>query len=122
MRLFQIWVRPRLNGAKPFWNTRRFPRKDRANQFVALASGLPGDSEALPIRADARVLGATLLAGAQVQYELGVFRYAYLAPARGAVGVNGFRIAVGDGIAALDEHSLTIATEDEAEVVLVVTA
>jgi redox-sensitive bicupin YhaK (pirin superfamily) len=121
LRLFQIWLRPRANGGKPFWNTRRFPKKDRANQFVALASGLSDDSEALPIRADARVLGATLLAGARVKYELSAFPYAYLAPARGIVAVNGFRIAMGDGIAALDEHSLTISTEEEAEVILVVT-
>lgn len=111
LRLFQTWLRPRANGDQPFWNTRRFPKKDRANQFVALASGLSDDSEALPIRADARVLGANLLGGAHVQYELGAYRYAYLAPARGTVEVNGFRIAVGDGIAAIDEHSLTIYTE-----------
>jgi redox-sensitive bicupin YhaK (pirin superfamily) len=120
LRLFQIWLRPRANGGEPFWNARRFSMKDGANQFVALASGFSDDSEALPIRADARVLGATLLAGAQVQYEPGAFRYAYLAPARGAVAVNGCRIAVGDGIAALDEHSLAISTREEAEVILVV--
>src|ERR1700733_87417 len=87
LRLFQIWLRPRFNGGEPYWNTRRFPKHDRANQFGVLASGLPGDSEALPLRADARVLGATLRAGMRVPYELGDFRYAYLAPTRGAVEV-----------------------------------
>jgi quercetin 2,3-dioxygenase len=67
LRLFQIWLRPRANGGEPYWNTRRFPKQDRANQFVVLASGLSGDNEALPIRADARVLGATLRAGVTVQ-------------------------------------------------------
>jgi quercetin 2,3-dioxygenase len=122
LRLFQIWLRPRAEGGEPHWNTRRFPREDRANQFVVLASGLPDDSEALPIRADARVLGATLLAGAQVEHELGVFRHAYLAPARGAIEANGFRLAVGDGIAALDEPRLMISAEEDSEVILVVTA
>jgi hypothetical protein len=50
------------------------------------------------------------------------FGYAYLAPARGTVVVNGCRVALGDGIVVLDENSLTIATEDKAEVILVVTA
>ena len=122
LRLFQIWLRPRANGGEPYWNTRRFPRQDRANQFVVLASGLSADSEALPIRADARVLGATLPAGVRVQYQLEDFRYAYLAPARGAVEVNGFRLAVGDGIAALDETDLTISAKKDSEVILVVTA
>jgi redox-sensitive bicupin YhaK (pirin superfamily) len=121
LRLFQIWLRPRVNGGEPRWSTRRFPRHDRADQFVVLASGLSGDGEALPIRADARVLGATLRAGARVPYELGDFRYAYLAPTRGAVAVNGLRLAVGDGIAALDELHLTISAEEDSEVILVVT-
>jgi quercetin 2,3-dioxygenase len=112
----------RHSGGEPYWNTRRFPKEDRANQFVVFASGLSGDSEALPIRADARVLGATLRAGARVQYELGDFRYAYLAPARGAVEVNGFRLELGDGIAASDEPRLTVSAEEDSEVILVVTA
>jgi hypothetical protein len=122
LRLFQIWLRPRVNGGEPHWNTRRFPKQDRANQFVVLASGLAGDGDAVPIRADGRVLGATLLAGAQVRYELGALRHAYLAPARGAVAVNGIRLSVRDGIAALDEPSLTISAEEDSEVILVATA
>jgi redox-sensitive bicupin YhaK (pirin superfamily) len=122
LRLFQIWLRPHVNGGKPYWNTRHFPQQDRFNQFVVLASGLPGDNEALPIRADARVLGATFRAGARVCYELGDFRHAYLAPARGTVEVNGSRITLGDGIAARDEPRLTLSTEEDSEVILVVTA
>jgi quercetin 2,3-dioxygenase len=120
LRLFQIWLRPRVNGGESRWSTRRFPKDDRANQFVVLASGLPGDGDALPIRADAKVLGATLRAGSRVRHELGDFRYAYLAPTRGAVEVNGLRLAVGDGIAALDERQLTISTQEDSEMILVV--
>jgi hypothetical protein len=121
LRLFQIWLRPRVSGGEPYWSARRFPKADRADQFVVLASGFPGDSEALPIRADAKVLGASLRAGSRVQFELGDFSYAYLAPARGAVEVNGQRLAVGDGIAALDELHLTISAQEDSEVILVVT-
>jgi hypothetical protein len=122
LRLFQIWLRPRVDGGQPYWNTRRFPKQDRANQFVVLASGLSGDSDALPIRADAKVLGATLRAGARLSYELGEFRHAYLAPARGAVEVNGLKLRLGDGIAARDESRLVISTEEDSEAILVVTA
>jgi quercetin 2,3-dioxygenase len=108
-----------VKGGAPQWGTRRFPKADRANQLVPLASGLPGDGDALPIRADARVLGATLLAGARIEHELVGLRHAYVAPARGVVEVNGHRLAVGDGIAATDERRLTIVAEDDAELVLV---
>lgn len=121
LRLFQIWLRPRVGGGKPRWNTRRFPKADRADQFVVLASGLAGDSEALAIRANARVSGATLSAGARLVYELGALPYAYLAPTRGVVAVNGIRLAVGDGIAVRDEPRLTISSDRESEVIAVAT-
>jgi redox-sensitive bicupin YhaK (pirin superfamily) len=119
LRLVQIWLRPRREGGTPRWDTRRFPQADRANQWVALASGLPGDGDALPIRADARVLGATLLAGAHIARELSGLRHAYIAPARGVVEVNGHRLAVGDGIAATDERRLDVVAQEDSELLLV---
>jgi quercetin 2,3-dioxygenase len=94
---------------------------DRANQFVVLASGFSVDVDALRIRSDSRVLGATLLAGSELTYTINNLRHAYLAPAQGVVMVNNQRLEVGDGIAASDEPSLTIAAEVDAEIVLVVT-
>jgi quercetin 2,3-dioxygenase len=121
LKLFQIWLRPRRTGGKPHWDTRRFPKADRANQLVVLASGFSSDVDALRIRADARVLGATLLAGSELTYTMGDLRYAYLAPALGVVTVNNQRLEVGDGIAAYNEPTLTIAAEADAEIVLVAT-
>ena len=121
LTLFQIWLRPRHAGGEPHWGSRRFPKADRANQLVALASGFPEDVDALPIGADARVLGATLLAGSELTYTMGDLKYAYLAPALGVVIVNNQRLEVGDGIAAHNESTLTIAAEEDAEIVLVAT-
>jgi quercetin 2,3-dioxygenase len=121
LRLFQIWLRPRHLGGEPQWGTRRFPKADRANQLVVLASGFSGDAEALRIDADARVFGATLLAGSALAYPLDEFRHAYLAPTRGTVEVNGQSLSVGDGIALKDEPEVRVCTEGEAEFVLVVT-
>ena len=121
LSLFQIWLRPRQPGGKPRWDSRRFPKTDRANQLIVLASGFPEDVDALPIGTDARVLGATLLAGAELKHTKGEIRNAYLAPALGVVTVNGQRLEVGDGIAAYSERTLTIRAETDAEIVLVVT-
>jgi redox-sensitive bicupin YhaK (pirin superfamily) len=121
LTLFQIWLRPRQTGGEPRWDTRRFPKADRANQLVVLASGFSDDVDALRIGADARVLGATLLAGSELTHTMGNLRYAYLAPALGVVTVNNQRLEVGDGIAASDEPTLTIAAEADAEIVLVAT-
>jgi redox-sensitive bicupin YhaK (pirin superfamily) len=75
---------------------------------------------ALPIRADARVLGATVKAGDSVTYRpRSAGRHLYLVPATGKVRVGDVEAKARDGIAitAMDEVSVT-ALED-AELVLV---
>jgi redox-sensitive bicupin YhaK (pirin superfamily) len=119
LKLFQIWLLPRSGRRSTRWHSRKFPKADRAGQLVILASGDPRDVDALPIRADARVLGATLMPGDTVSYELAEGRYAYLAPARGVVTVNGERLETGDGVAAISERRLDIRAEEETEIVLV---
>ena len=59
------------------------------------------------------------VSGSLPEVPLDNFRYAYLAPARGVVRVNGNRLEVGDGIAACDESELAVTAETDAEVVLV---
>ena len=119
LKLFQIWLLPHQCGGAPRWDSRKFPKADRAGRLIVLASGDRKDTDALQIRADARVLGATLLAGTSVTHPLGRFRNAYLAPAQGVILVNGQRVAVGDGIAVTDEPVLTIAAAEDAELILV---
>jgi redox-sensitive bicupin YhaK (pirin superfamily) len=118
-KLFQIWILPTRRGQPPSWGTRPFPKGDRSGRFIALASGFENDNEALPIRTDARVLGATLRAGETVDYRLGRERHGYLVPAKGSVEVNGVRIDARDGAAIRDEEGLRVRALDDAELVLV---
>ena len=117
--IFQIWIIPTRRGGDPGWDTRPFPKGERAGHFVTLASGFDSDPEALPIRANARVLGATLKGGEIAEYRLGANRRAYLVPAKGAVEVNGVRLEARDGAAIEDERVLTVTALDDAEIVLV---
>jgi redox-sensitive bicupin YhaK (pirin superfamily) len=119
LKMFQIWLLPRERGVQPRWESRRFPKGEHAGQLVTLASGDKNDADALHIGADARIVGATLLADTTVVRELGRFHHAYLAPTQGVVLVNGQRVATGDGIAAIDEPLLTITAEENTEFVLV---
>jgi redox-sensitive bicupin YhaK (pirin superfamily) len=117
--LFQIWIEPTARGGPPAWGARPFPRGDRAGRFVTLASGLPGDADALPIRTDARVLGATLKAGETAEYPLAPDRHAYLVSAAGEVEVNGVRLHPRDGAAITGETALTVRALEDSELVLV---
>lgn len=121
-RIFQIWIIPDSRGGAPTWGSKPFPKGERSGRFVILASGIAGDDDALPIRADARVLGLTLAAGQSEDYVFGDNRYGYLVPARGAVEVNGVRIEARDGLAIRNEANLHIVALEDAEVVLVDTA
>jgi redox-sensitive bicupin YhaK (pirin superfamily) len=121
-RIFQIWIEPSAGGGEPSWGAKPFPKDDRSGRFVPLASGYARDADALPIRAEARVLGATLKQGETVKYELGPSRHGYLVPAKGSVEVNGVRIETRDGAAITDEALLAVKALEDAEIVLVDTA
>jgi len=118
-RIFQIWIEPDRAGGPPTWGAKPFPKADRAGKFVTLASGLPGDGDALPIRSTARVAGATIRAGETADYDLDPSRHAYLVPAAGAIEVNGVRLDARDGAAITGESRLTIKALEDSEVVLV---
>ena len=77
------------------------------------------DDDALPIRADARVLGATLQAGETAEYSLAESRRGYLVAAFGTIEVNGVRLAGRDGAAIEKERVLRVTAIEDAEVVLV---
>ncbi len=118
-KIFQIWILPSETGGKPSWGTKPFPKADRSGQFVALASGRGGDDGALSLRADARVLGATLKAGETAEYALGADRHGYLVPAKGSVEVSGVRIDERDGAAISDTDRLSVTALSDCEVVFV---
>jgi redox-sensitive bicupin YhaK (pirin superfamily) len=117
--LFQIWIEPRGTGGQPSWGAKPFPRGDRSGRFVTLASGFAEDGDALPIRADARVLGATLKAGESLQHEVGIGRHAYLVPAIGRIDIDGQPFEARDGAALSGGQTVTITALEDAEIVLV---
>lgn len=120
-RIFQIWIMPDRTGHAPSWGTRSFPRGERGGGFVALASGYDADAggDALPIHADARVLGATLKKGESAEYRLGVERMGYLVPAKGSVEIEGKSVGTRDGAAISETDTLVVRALDDAEIVLV---
>ena len=118
-RLFQIWIVPTQRGGNPSWGARPFPKGDRSGKFVTLASGFAEDGEALPIRTEARVLGATLKKGETTEYPLGADRHAYLVPATGKVEINGTLANARDGVAISDTETLTVTALEDAELVMV---
>jgi len=118
-RIFQIWIEPTARGGQPTWGSKPFPKADRTGKLVTIASGIEGDTDALPIRADARVLATTLKAGESAEYAPQTSRHLYLVPAAGSIEVNGVRVNARDGAAIRDEDRLKITALEDSELVLV---
>lgn len=117
-RIFQIWIMPESAGLPPAWGSKPFPRGERSGTFVTLASGM-GDEEALPIRADARLVAATLKADQSLDYPIATGRNVYLVPATGKIQVNDVTANARDGVAIADETRITLKALEESEVILV---
>lgn len=122
-RIFQIWIFPEQRGGTPAWGAKPFPHGERSGRFIALASGMEGDDEALPIRANARVSGATLKAGESTEYRFSdASRYGYLVPSTGKVEVDGVLIEARDGAAISGVEKIVVRALEDVELVLVDTA
>ncbi|HEU0066323.1 MAG TPA: pirin family protein [Sphingomonas sp.] len=117
--LFQIWIEPTRKGGSPSWGAKPFPKDGRSGRFEVLASGFEGDGDALPIRADARVMGATLKAGERLSHTVDEGRHAYLVPATGRLTIDGEPIEARDGAALSGGRTFDIVAVEDAEIVLV---
>ncbi|KWI47747.1 pirin [Burkholderia pseudomultivorans] len=119
LKVYQIWLLPRQTGGAPAWDTRPFPRSDRSGRFVVLASGFAGDEEALPIRADARVLGAMLKTGERIRHVRDASHGAYLVVASGRIEIDGEIVGPLDGVAITQTTAIEIVALEESELVMV---
>ncbi|MEX0922169.1 MAG: pirin family protein [Rhodovibrionaceae bacterium] len=119
-QLFQIWILPNRSGVKPGWQTRSFPKGERAGELVVLASGRDSDAgkDPLPLHQDAAILAATLEPGQSVTHRTGKERHVYLVPATGRITVNGQEAAARDGLAITGEEEIVIAAEELSEILL----
>ncbi|MBO1519540.1 pirin family protein [Oceanisphaera pacifica] len=118
-QIFQIWIMPNEKGLPPRWGTKPFPKDEHSGDFVTLASGFSTDSKALSIRANARLMAATLKAGQSTHYQLDKGRKAYLVPASGQIEINGVLATARDGVAINNEPLLHVSAQQDSEIVLV---
>ncbi len=121
LKIFQIWLEPNQSGKPPAYATRHFPGADRSNQFVVLASGLQQDAEtdALPLRANARLLVGRLESGHSLEHEISEGHDLYLVPSSGKIRVDGVEVDAGDGVAITNQARVRLEALDDAELVLV---
>jgi redox-sensitive bicupin YhaK (pirin superfamily) len=119
VHFLQIWLLPDHPGHRPSYEQRTFPAAERSGRLRLVASP-DGAEGSTVIHQDARVFAALLGAGQALEHPIAPGRHAWVQVARGAVEVNGQRLAAGDGAALSDEPRLRIAGAGEGEAELLV--
>jgi hypothetical protein len=111
VHFFQIWLEPASNGTSPSYEQIRFDPSEKRNRLKLLA-GPAGGNGAARINQDAQVFVAELSKNAQIPYDLGSNRAAWLHVVNGGVNVNGVSLHTGDAAAISGEDRLAIAGGD----------
>lgn len=118
-RLYQIWIRPNVQGVKPRWEARQFPKTPSTDRLTVLASGMTehaGQGAAL-IHQDAAIYGGQLKADATVIQS--IKHQAYVLASRGKLTLNGVEMQQGDGAEVTETRSLSITAVTDAEVLVI---
>jgi redox-sensitive bicupin YhaK (pirin superfamily) len=118
VHLLQIWIMPAEKGIEPSYEQKAFPSAEKRGNFRVIASPT-GENGSVTINQDVRLYVAELLSGEEVEHDIAKGRHAWVQVARGAVELNGQKLAQGDGAGISDEQRLTLKSlEDTTEVLL----
>jgi redox-sensitive bicupin YhaK (pirin superfamily) len=112
LHLLQIWIVPERKGLKPGYEQRPILW---TRPWTVLAAPA-GEAGTVSVAADARLLAARPRKGEAIALELAPGRAAWVHVARGAVRVGGERLVAGDGAGILKETSISMAADENSEV------
>jgi redox-sensitive bicupin YhaK (pirin superfamily) len=115
LHLLQIWILPEKRGLAPGYEQTAFTDLDGKLRLVGARDGRDG---AVTIHQDAELWATRLDAAQQVAFTPTPGRAQWVQVARGAVDLNGHRLAAGDGAAIENETALTLRAETPAELLL----
>jgi len=113
LHFLQIWIRPSRPGVTPRYQQQDFS----AVQGIRLIVSPDGEDGSLTLHQQARLFKVSPGTGAQT-FPCREGHTYYLQVARGALSVNGTRLAQGDGATLIGEPYLDIQTGDKAEALL----
>lgn len=117
LHFHQLWILPRRKGSKPRWEQREFPAPPRTGKLLPVVSS--GEiAGTLAIDQDAQIYLSRLQGDQQAVHSSRPGRRAYLFVIRGAVELNGERLAQSDQARVADETQLTMRAQGEAEFIL----
>ncbi|HYD63561.1 MAG TPA: pirin family protein [Noviherbaspirillum sp.] len=117
VHFLQIWVIPKFAGLEPSYQQRHFSDEEKRGKFRLVVSK-EGQEGALRIHQDMSMYAGLFDGGETAEWTLDPSRLAYVHVARGAITINGSRLAAGDGLKIAGEPRLDFKDGEKAEVLL----
>jgi quercetin 2,3-dioxygenase len=117
VHLLQIWIQPEKAALAPSYEQKSFPEAEKRGKLRLIASR-EASHGSVKINQDAKLYVSLLKPGDEVTHEFAAGRHGWLQVARGAVELNGKKLAQGDGAAISDEKTVNISGVEDAEVLL----
>jgi redox-sensitive bicupin YhaK (pirin superfamily) len=117
VHLYQIWILPDVEGAKPRYDQKNFGSALEPGKLVLVASP-DGADGSIAIRTDARLFAGVIDAQHPLSHELDRGRSAWLQVARGSLRVNDVELHAGDAVAIEREPVLRASTNERAELLV----
>jgi redox-sensitive bicupin YhaK (pirin superfamily) len=114
VHFLQIWIEPARAGIAPGYEQKTFADADKQGRLLLVASP-DGADGSVTIHQDARVFATRLGPDESTEHKLAPGRHAWVQVTRGALGVNGQRLAHGDGAAVSGESVVRLDGERDAE-------
>jgi redox-sensitive bicupin YhaK (pirin superfamily) len=117
VHLLQIWIVPDRRGVQPRYQQVNFDSAEKRGRLRLIIS--PDSTQgSLNVYQDVRVYAGLIDGDETAELKLAANRYAYVHVARGALNVNGQRLAAGDGARVRQETELSFAGGENAEVLV----
>ncbi len=117
VHLLQIWILPDTQGAKPGYEEKHFDADAKRGRPLLVASK-GGRDGSVSLNQDANIYATLLDDPRPVEHALVNGRRVYLHVARGAVTVNGEKLAAGDAMKISGESRVVLENAENAEVLL----
>lgn len=113
----QIWLLPSKNGIPPSYEQKAFTADEKRGALRLIASP-DGAHASVVVHADAALYSGLFDGAEKAELAIDPARKAYVHLVRGALTVNGQRLATGDALLMAQESTITLADGDDAEVLV----
>lgn len=120
LKLFQIWVMPKVKDIEPRYDQRKFDVSEYKNQWKTLVSPLGTDIDSLQVNADTYFNMTRSEAGMSLSYEFHQENQgAYIMVVDGEIEVDGKVLSRRDAIGITETKDLSIKFNKESQVLLI---